>query len=97
MKLTVVFLLITLMVCCYSDTAVEDCHLSDIFTKFLDGPSEDYLKVIAPFSTSADMTEAASRMKQCALEALEQELLARKEVLKNILAKCAEIPKLPLV
>ncbi|XP_060610919.2 secretoglobin family 1D member 2-like [Anolis sagrei] len=97
MKLTVVFLLVTLMVCCYSDTAVEDCHLNDIFTKFLTGSSEDYMKAIAPFSSSADMTEAASRMKQCAPETPEQELLARKEVLKNILAKCAEMPKLPLV
>ncbi|XP_067319325.1 uteroglobin-like [Anolis sagrei] len=97
MKLTVVFLLVTLMVCCYSATAEDVClPLIDIITKWLFGSSDDYMKAIAPYLTTADMTEAASRLKQCALEATEQDLMEKDKLLKNILANCVEIPTVPL-
>ncbi|XP_062823570.1 secretoglobin family 2A member 2-like [Anolis carolinensis] len=96
MKLTVVFLLVTLMVCCYSDTAVEVCPpIEVVLNKFFFSSMTDYMKMMAPFATSPEMTEAASRLKQCTLEATQEELLAKEQLLKNILAMCGLLPKLP--
>ncbi|CAI5763087.1 secretoglobin family 1D member 2-like [Podarcis lilfordi] len=94
MKLTTVFLLGTLLVCCYSATAMKTCPvLVDTLTNFLFASHDDYMKAIDRFATTEEMKKAASVLKQCAVGLPESVLIAKSQVLLNILHEC-EKPQL---
>ncbi|XP_053165886.1 secretoglobin family 1D member 2-like [Hemicordylus capensis] len=94
MKLTAVLLLVTLMTCCYSATAVETCPLLlDVLTKFLLASHEDYMEAIAPFAPTDEVKQAACDLKQCTLKVSRATAEANAQILQNVMEKCAELPQ----